>query len=300
MQIMNQKIVPHFWFDKQVVEAIEFYKSVFPNTHINFKNQIKNTPSGDCDIVGFSIMGYEFMAIGAGQEFTPNPSISMMVNFDPSQMEDARKQINIAWEKLVEEGTVLMPLDKYPFSDLYGWIQDKYGFSWQLIYTSSEGEKRPFVIPSLLFVTDSGEIAEEAIEFYVSVFKKSKKGILARYPKDFTGAKEGSVMFADFMLEKQWFAAMDGLSNMHKFNFNEAVSFIINCKGQEEIDYFWKKLSAISESEQCGWIKDKFGLSWQIIPENMNKLMAKNLKNTTAQILKMKKIIIKDLDKPNS
>ncbi len=142
-----QKITPHLWFDKEAVEAAEFYTSVFPDSKVNFKMTIKNTPSGDCDIVGFQVMGYDLMAMSAGPLFKFNPSISIIVNFDPSQDKDARKRIDEIWEKLAEGGKALMPLDKYPFSERYGWIQDKYGFSWQLIYTNPDSEERPFVIP---------------------------------------------------------------------------------------------------------------------------------------------------------
>jgi predicted 3-demethylubiquinone-9 3-methyltransferase (glyoxalase superfamily) len=129
----------------------------------------------------------------------------------------------------------------------------------------------------------------------LSVFKNVKRGAIARYPAGMEPNKEGAVMFTDIMLEGQWFAAMDGSSDMHNFSFNEGISFIINCKNQKEIDYYWDKLSAVPEAEQCGWVKDKYGVSWQIIPENMETIMAKNPKKTTPVMLKMKKIIIKDL-----
>lgn len=291
-----QKIVPHFWFNTEAVEAAQFYTSIFPDSKILFQSEIKNTPSGDCDIVGFEIMGYTINAISAGPFFTPNPSISMMVNFDPSQDEKARERIDEIWEKLSEGGTVLMPLQEYPFSERYGWVEDKYGFSWQLIYTKPEGEERPLIIPSLLFVSDTSKVAKEATDFYISVFKDSKRGALVEYP---AGAGEG-LMFTDFMLANQWFAAMDGSSSMHTFAFNEAISFIINCKDQEEIDYYWEKLSAVPESEQCGWVKDAYGVSWQIVPENMAELMEKNPEKTTPAMLKMKKISIADLIKAGS
>ncbi|PJE64854.1 MAG: hypothetical protein COU90_01150 [Candidatus Ryanbacteria bacterium CG10_big_fil_rev_8_21_14_0_10_43_42] len=294
-----QKIIPHLWFDKEAIEAAEFYTSAFPDSKVLYKTQIKDTPSGDCDIVGFEVMGYSFMAISAGPLFKFNPSISIMVNFDPSQDKDARKRIDDIWEKLLDGGKALMPLQEYPFSERYGWVEDKYGFSWQLIYTKPEGDERPLIIPSMLFVTDTCDRAEEATDFYLSVFKDAKRGAIARYPAgaEAGGGKEGSVMFTDFKLEGQWFAAMDGSSKMHKFAFNEAVSLMVNCKDQQEIDYYWEKLSAVPESEQCGWVKDRYGVSWQIVPENMNELMGKNPEKTTPAMLKMKKLIIADLKK---
>ncbi|MDP3953878.1 MAG: VOC family protein [bacterium] len=297
----GQKITPHLWFDIEAVEAAEFYTSVFDNSKITHKSKILNTPSGDCDIVGFKILGYDFMAISAGPYFKANPSISFMINFDPSQNKDARKQIDQIWEKLSEGGKVLMPLDKYSFSERYGWIQDKYGFSWQLIYTNPEGDERPPIIPSLLFVTEGCDKTEEATNFYISIFKNSKRGTIARYPAGMEPSKEGSVMFTDFTLENQWFAAMDGSSQMHNFKFNEAISLIVNCEDQKEIDYYWEKLSAVPESEQCGWLKDKYGLSWQIVPNQMSEMMSKGtseqMERVTKAFLAMKKFNIEELER---
>lgn len=290
-----QKIVPHLWFDKEAVEAAEFYTSVFPKSKVNSKTVIENTPSGDCDIVSFQLSGYEFMSISAGPLFKFTPAISFMVNFDPSRDKKAKENLSALWEKLSLGGKALMPLDKYPFSDWYGWVEDKYGVSWQLILTKPEGEERPFIRPSLLFVGDVCGRAEEAMKFYGSVFKNFRQGIVARYPAGMEPDKQGTLMFADFMLENQWFIVMDS-AHEHQFGFNEAVSLILKCENQEEIDTFWGKLSAVPKSEQCGWLKDKFGVSWQVVPKNMGELMAKNPEKTTPAMLKMKKIIIRDLE----
>lgn len=291
----NQKIIPHLWFDKEALEAANFYTSLFPNSKVDFKTVIKDTPSGDCDLVGFQLSGYKFMAISAGPLFLFNPSISFMLNFDPSQNIDAGENLDTLWEKLSEGGKILMPLQQYPFSPRYGWIQDKYGISWQLILTNPTGEKRPFIIPIFLFVDRVCGKAEEAIHFYCSIFNNTKQGVLVHYPKGMEPNQENFLMFADFMLQNQWFAAMDSAHN-HSFGFNEAISFQVNCKDQAEIDHYWEKLSAVPESEQCGWLKDKFGISWQVVPEDIRALMDKNPAQTTPAMLKMKKIIIKDLE----
>jgi predicted 3-demethylubiquinone-9 3-methyltransferase (glyoxalase superfamily) len=240
------------------------------------------------------------MAISAGPLFKFNPSVSFIVNFDPSREKDAREKINEVWNKLSEGGTALMPLDKYPFSERYGWIQDKYGLSWQLIFTNPEGEERPTIVPSLMFVGDKCGKAEEAINFYLSVFKNSKQGLIARYPQGMEPDKEGTIMFSDFMLENQWFAAMDSAGE-HKFSFNEAISFMVYCDKQKEIDYYWDKLTAVPDAEQCGWLKDKYGLSWQIVPREMNETMSKGTPEQIARVtkafLKMKKFDLAELDK---
>lgn len=293
-----QKIIPHLWFDKEAKEAAEFYTSIFPESSITNVTTLHDTPSGDCDIVTFQIWGYSFMAISAGPIFKFNPSISFMVNFDPSKDADAAKRIDEIWNTLVEGGKVLMPLQKYPFSERYGWVEDKYGLSWQLILTNPEGEERPTIIPSIMFVGDVCGKAEEATDFYLSIFKDTKRGTIARYPAGMEPDKEGTIMFTDFQLANQWFAAMDS-AQMHDFSFTEALSFIVRCDDQEEIDYYWEKLSAVPESEQCGWLKDKYGVSWQITPKDMDEMMSngtpEQIDRVTQAFLPMKKFDIAKL-----
>lgn len=301
-----QKITAHLWYDKEAKEAAGFYTSVFPASKVTAASKIYDTPSGDCDIVSFELWGQKFMSISAGPLFKFNPSVSFIVNFDPllfkgsSPEKEAREKIDIVWERLSEGGTVLMPIDKYPFSERYGWVQDKYGLSWQLILTNPEGDPRPPILPSLMFAGDNAGRAEQAINFYLSVFKNSKMGGMYRYGPDQKPDKEGTIMFADFMLENNWFAAMDSARG-HHFTFNEAVSFMVSCHTQKEIDYYWEKLSAVPEAEQCGWLKDKYGLSWQIVPAMMDQMMtdkdSKRMARVTKAFLQMKKFDIAELER---
>jgi predicted 3-demethylubiquinone-9 3-methyltransferase (glyoxalase superfamily) len=292
MTDIQQKIVPHLWFDTQAEEAARFYCSLFPDSRITNVSTLRDTPSGDTDIVSFELSGYQFQAISAGPLFEFNPSISFMVNFDPSQDEQARQRIDEVWAKLIEGGEALMPLDKYPFSERYGWVQDRYGLTWQLILTDPEGDVRPFIIPSLLFVGDVHGKAEEASEFYLSVFRDSARGTMARYPAGMEPEQEGTVMFTDINLEGQWFALMDSAQE-HGFAFNEAVSLMVYCADQQEIDYYWKKLSAVPAAEQCGWLKDRFGVSWQIVPADLDRMMQDGdraaIDRVTQAFLQMKK-----------
>src|SRR5688572_16947564 len=128
-----QKIVPHLWFDREAKEAAEFYASVFPDSKVTSVYTLHDTPGGDADVVAFEIAGYQFMSISAGPLFKFNPSVSFFLNFDPSKDKDAKENLKALWEKLSEGGKVLMELQEYPFSKLYGWLEDKYGVSWQLI-----------------------------------------------------------------------------------------------------------------------------------------------------------------------
>lgn len=297
-----QKIIPHLWFDTQAKEAAEFYASVFPNSKVTNITTLKDTPSGDCDVVSFTIAGHDFMAISAGPLFKPNPSISFMVNFDPSKMDNAEEQLNTLWEKLSDGGKALMPLDTYAWSKRYGWVEDKYGISWQLILTNPDGEDRPFIVPTLLFVGDQHGNAEAAMNMYLSVFTEdSEKGNLVHYGAGQEPNKEGTVMFEDFRILGTWFAAMDGGATEHNFAFNEAISFMVKCDTQEEINYYWEKLSAVPESEQCGWLKDMFGVSWQISPTILDDVMAngdeETIQRVTQAFLQMKKFDIAELER---
>ena len=294
-----EKITPHLWFDREAKEAAEFYASLFPNSKVGKATTLHNTPSGDTEIVSFELSGKSFMAISAGPMFKFNPSVSFFVNFDPSKDENARKHLDRLWKSLSSGGMVLMPLQQYPFSEHYGWVQDKYGLSWQLFLANPNGEERPFIFASLMFVGKVSGQAEEAINFYLSVFKNSRQGTVASYGKGQEPDKEGTVMFSNFIIENEWFAAMDS-EYKHNFGFNEAISFIVNCDTQEEIDYYWDKLSAVPEAEQCGWLKDKYGLSWQITPTVMMEMMENGsraqIDRVTQAFLPMKKFEIAKLE----
>lgn len=309
-----QKLTPFLWFDNNAEEAVNFYVSLFENSKINRVTRYSETvaekagrTSGSVMTMGFELSGYKFAAINGGPHFKLNPSISFFLNFDPSKDKNARENLDVIWGKLSQQGTTLMPLDKYPFSERYGWVQDKYGISWQLILTNPEGDDRPFIVPSFLFVGDVCGKAEEASDFYISLFKNSKRGLIARYPEGMPAEnqggepdKEGTIMYTDFKLNNQWFAAMDS-AREHNFSFNEAISFVISCEDQEEVDYFWNKFTEEGQESMCGWLKDKYGVSWQIVPTQLFKLLdsenSDKAKRVSEALMKMKKLDITDLEK---
>ncbi len=305
MSTSQQKIVPHLWYANEAKQAAEFYASIFPDSKVLNVSVIGETPSGDCDIVSFKLWGWKFMAISAGPLFKFNPSISFIVNFDPlrfgSSAEQARAKLDEVWGRLSDRGSALMPIGEYPFSRRYGWIQDRYGLSWQLILTDPEGDPRPPIVPSMLFVGGNCGKAEEAINFYRSIFRNSKQGNLIRHGAGPGPDKEGTILFADYMLEDCWFAAMDSAAHGHNFAFNEAVSYMVYCDNQAEIDHHWEKLSAVPEAEQCGWLKDRYGVSWQIVPADMDQMMSRGtpeqIGRVTRAFLKMKKFDLAELQR---
>lgn len=280
-----QKIVPNIWSNGRAREMAEWYTQIFTNSRITgCSTYPESVEDGLADFqlelagkdltVDCQIEGYEFTIINAGPEFTPTPANSFMINYDPKYRENARNDLETTWAQLIEGGKALMPLQKYDFSELYGWVEDKYGVSWQLILSDASGDDRPVVIPALMFGGPVQNQAAQAGEFYRDVFKNSREGMTYAYPSESGPASTDSIMFSDFVLEDQWFTANDAGADQD-FTFSEAVSYVVQCKDQAEIDYYWEKLSAVPEAEQCGWCKDKFGVSWQICPENMGELMAK-------------------------
>ena len=288
-----QKITTHLWFDKEAKEAADFYTSIFKDSKIKNTTTLHNTPSGTVDIVTIQLSGQEFTLLSAGPLFKFNPSVSFLIACK------TKEEVDALWGKLSQGGSALMELGAYPFSERYGWTQDKYGLSWQVMFMGDREIKQK-ITPTLMFVGNVCGKAEEAINFYASVFHNARVGDIFRYGKGQELDKEGTVAHAAFTLEGQEFAAMDSARG-HNFTFNEAISFIVYCKTQKEIDYYWGKLSADPKAEQCGWLKDKYGLSWQIVPTVMDEMLKdkdkKKMARVTEAFLKMKKFDIEDLKK---
>lgn len=287
-----EMITPHLWFDREAVEAAEFYCSTFPKSKITNVSRIYDTPSGDTDIVSFELSGQPFMAISAGPLFRFNPSVSFLVRCA------TREEVDRLWSRL-SEGIPLMPLDSYPFSERYGWTQDRYGLSWQIMHEGEE-EMGQRIVPTLMFVGEVCGKAEEAIGLYTSLFANSKVGHVLRYGSDEEPDREGTIRHASFLLEGEEFAAMDSALG-HNFGFNEAISFLVSCGTQAEIDHYWHGLSAVPEAEQCGWLKDRYGLSWQIVPSAMDEMLRDGTQEQIARVtetfLKMKKFDLAELQR---
>jgi predicted 3-demethylubiquinone-9 3-methyltransferase (glyoxalase superfamily) len=286
-----EKITPHLWFDNNAEEAAKFYTSIFKNSKVKNVTTLHNTPSGTVEIFTIELLDQEFTLISAGPLFKFNPSASFLVACN------TKEEVDELWGNLSNGGVALMELGEYPFSEKYGWVQDKYGLSWQVIYVGDQKIKQR-IIPTLLFVGKQYGKAGEAMNFYASVFENARVGDILHYSKGEEPDKEGTVKHASFILEGQEFAAMDSARG-HNFEFNEAISFMVHCETQEEIDYYWGKLSAYPEAEQCGWLKDKYGLSWQIVPILMDEMLKDNdekkIERVTEAFLQMKKLNIAKL-----
>jgi len=286
-------ISPHLWYDKEAREAGEFYTSIFPGSRVANVTTLSDTPSGTVDIVTIELAGQPFTLLSAGPMFRFTPAISFLVLCATKEEADA------LWGELSKGGTVLMELGAYPFSERFGWTADRYGVTWQVMF-AGDWPITQKITPTLMFTGAVAGRAEEAMNFYASVFRDSSVGNINRYNAGEEPDKEGTVRHGGFTLEGQEFAAMDS-AHPHGFGFNEAISLMVSCENQQEIDRYWDQLSADPKAEQCGWLKDKFGVSWQVVPTDMDRMMAngtpEQIARVTEAFLKMKKFDLATLQK---
>lgn len=301
MTEINQKIIPNLWFDRQAEEAANFYTALVGNSRVGRITragkagfEITGLQEGTVVTVEFEIGGYKFIGINGGPLFKFTPCISFLLACDTTT------EVESIWKRLSENGTVFMELGTYPFSEKYGWIQDKYGLSWQVMHKGDLKIKQK-ITPTLMFVGEQWGKAETAINFYVSVFNNARIGNILRYSKSEEPDKEGTLKHAAFTLEGQEFAAMDS-ARSHQYIFNEAISLMVVCNSQQEIDRFWEKLIADGGQESvCGWLKDKFGVSWQVTPGILAEMLSdpdkKKVERVTNAFLKMKKFDLSELEK---
>jgi predicted 3-demethylubiquinone-9 3-methyltransferase (glyoxalase superfamily) len=247
----KEKITPCLWYNGSAAEAADLYCSVFADAKVTARSPI---------VIGINVAGQSITLLDGGPMYQPNASISFYYICETD------KEIERIWKAFTKEGSVMMPLDAYPWSKKYGWVTDKFGVSWQISLSKMEdvGQK---ITPCLMFTGKQCGRAEEALQFYSSVFKSAKTdGIL------YKEQNKKLVEHAQFALLGQKFMVMDS-DEQHKFNFSEGVSLTIHCETQDEIDYYWNKFTENGEESMCGWLKDKFGVSWQIVPTVLDNIM---------------------------
>ncbi|HSR69790.1 MAG TPA: VOC family protein [Acidobacteriota bacterium] len=260
----DEKIVPCLWFDDQAEEAAGFYAQTFPDSRIGVMSYFPESadnpsdkPPGSVLTVEFELAGQRFTALNGGPQFTINPSISFFVFNQTAEGTDR------LYAALAQGGEELMPLGEYPWSQRYGWVKDRFGVSWQVM----TGHRRPggsAIAPCFMFAGAQQGRAEEAIQTYTEIFPQSKVDSLARYTAE--EGTEGTIKHGRFILAGQDMVAMDSHID-HGFAFNEALSLQVMCRDQAEVDRYWAALSEDGEEGPCGWLKDRFGVSWQVVPE---------------------------------
>lgn len=289
-------ITPWLWFDTRAEEAAELYTSAFENATLRSVShyteasaEASGRPEGSVMTAEFELEGLGFVALNGGPRFRFTPAVSFFVSCGSVD------EIDGLYETLGDGGEVLMPLQEYPFSERYAWIADRYGVSWQLNLARSEQK----ITPALLFVGERHGKAEEAMRFYTSLFERSSVDTIERYGPDDPDPAEGAVKYAEFTLDEQRFRAMES-SLSHGFTFTEAVSFLVSCRDQDEVDRFWRALGEGGEEQQCGWLKDRYGVSWQIVPTVLPGMLqdedAERAERVMRVMLEMKKIDIGRLE----
>jgi len=252
---MTTPVYPCIWFDNQAKDAAALYCSLFKNSKI-----ISETPT----VVIFELNGKKIMALNGGPMYQITPSISLFAYCETLE------ETNCIWDVLFEDGDAFIPIGSYPWSERYGWLKDKFGMTWQISITGQKnGDLR--ILPSMLFVGNRFGRAAEAIRFYSGIFKKASTNVMVNYPENDPNA--GKTLYSEFSLNGEELIAMDGPGE-HNYTFTEGVSLVIECENQEEIDYYWNKLTAGGEESMCGWLKDKFGVSWQVFPKILNWLIS--------------------------
>lgn len=278
------------WFDHAGQDAAEFYVSLFKNSKMHTIERYTETGQeitggepGKVMVVNYTLMGQQFLNLNGGPIFQHTQSFSNFVSLNSSE------EIDKLWNALSQKGEVRMPLQKYDWSEKYGWVKDRFGVEWQLML-DAQGTER--ICPAFLFTDKMFGKGEAAINYWTGLFPNSK------IENIFRDENTKTVMYCDFKLNDKPFVLMEGPGE-HNTAFNESYSITVPCKDQKEIDFFWNEMTKNGGQEsQCGWLKDKFGVSWQIVPEDMERIMgAGNKEAAMGAMLEMKKLDIAKLMK---
>lgn len=284
-KIMNNDIFPCLWHNEDAKEAAEFYCKVFGGTIT------ADTPV----VLNIDLFGQKLMLLNGGPQFEKNASVSFMV------MCETEDEVQKYWDQLEEGGIALMPLDSYPWSKKYGWIRDKFGVTWQIYLGEKQNDQK--IVPTLMFIHQNNGKAMEAMKLYTKIFPNSKIGGVLKYGDGIGNESHEipeNVQHAHFEIDGYSFFCMDN-SYAHKFDFNEGISMVVMTDNQEETDHLWNSLTSDGGRESmCGWLKDQFGMSWQIVPKKLIELMNDSdqmkAQKVVQAMMKMQKIVIKDLE----
>lgn len=283
---MSHKFVSCFWLNGNVKEATEFYLAAFDQTSQGKTDYFVDDlhgEIGDILTVSLTLANHKFVLLNGGPEFKPTPAISYMVTCS------TEADLKELWNKLSENGTILMDIQELPGVGLFGWVNDPFGFSWQL--QVQEGPQT--ITPCFLFANNNYGKGKEAIDFWLATFKQGQE--LFREPDE-----QGNIKIASFQLYDQTFYLMES-DIPHAFSFSLANSFCIYCENQAEIDSLWDTVTKEGEEYPCGWMVDKFGVAWQTVTEELDEWLSSDkgnkAKQTMLALYEMKKIDLATLKK---
>lgn len=288
-----QKITPFLWFERDMPSVIAYYQSLFPGTLVKAGGELSDTPSGAVQMASIEIYGFTLDLMTAGPYLPFNATVSFLISCTSVE------EVNDLASRLTE-GMVMMELGTYPFAERYTWVTDRYGVSWQLMYSTTMTPTQK-VTPTLMFSNDACGRATEAADFYTSIFHNAKLNYLQKYEPGESGNEKAMVKHAGLTLENVNIALMDNGTTPASFTFAQAISFVVTCVTQEEIDYYWEKLTDGGKEVQCGWLSDKFGFPWQIVPTAMSRMLStgtpEQIARVTKAFLPMKKFDLATLER---
>ncbi len=295
----SQKIACMLWFENQAEKAVEYYIELFPNSKIGFKTyqsskdyQHIHNHEKELLTIEFWLDGFHFIALNGGPKYSVNPSVSFYAAYENEFF------IDEIWAKLADQGTVLLPFENHELSSKYGKLIDRFDVTWHFALAERKDIREDRITPYLTFINQQHGKASEAVDYYVSIFKNAARNESIYYTENDSPEISGNARNIHFTLENQHFMAMDS-SIFHLYDFCEAVSFIIFCDNQEEIDYYQDKLCEGGEAQTGGWLKDRYGLSWQVIPKMFFEILYLQNPVLSQEILKavmnMKKFSLTEL-----
>ena len=249
---MNNDIYPCVLFEREAADAGTFYADLYGGT----------ASSENPFVTMVDVFGQKLMLLNYGMPIDKTPALNLHLKID----DDA--EVDRIFSALKEGGRELMPLGSYPWSPRYGWVNDRFGTSWQ-VYGTGGATQPQTLVPSLMFVGDKVGKCSEAMELYTSTFLNSRSN----------GAKKddkGNVMHADFEIDGYHLYAMDS-EGPHAFHFNNGVSMLVLTDDQAQTDHYWSSLLAGGGKEmQCGWLEDRYGVRWQIAPKAIIAMVGDN------------------------
>ncbi|WHF52858.1 VOC family protein [Chryseobacterium gotjawalense] len=268
---MNNTIFPCLWFNGDGKEAADFYCETFGG------KITADTPV----VLNIELFGQKLMFLNGGPQFEKNASISFMV------LCETEEEVQKYWQNISQDGIILMDLGEYPWSKKYGWVRDRFGVTWQINLTDKKNGQK--IIPTLMFIHQNNGKAMKAMEFYTGIFPNSRIESVLKYGEGIGGKSQENpenIQHAHFVIDHYSFFCMDN-SYDHQFDFNEGISIVVMTDDQIQTDHLWNSLIENGgRPSMCGWLKDQFGVSWQIVPKRLLELM-----NDFNQPVKAQKVV---------
>jgi predicted 3-demethylubiquinone-9 3-methyltransferase (glyoxalase superfamily) len=267
------------WFAEGGRMAADRYLEVIPGSKLIYHRSLPGTPGGTAEVTSIALPGIGLEFLTAQPGFPRNPSITLSARCR------SREGAVALWQALSDGGVEMMPFQDYPFSPLFGWCTDRFGVSWQ-VQLVPDATTDLEIVPVLMFVGENLGNAGNAARLYTSAIPASdySDDSMVLYGAEAPEEIRGMVMIGESIIAGSRVAVMDS-PGPHTFGFTEGTSLVVLCDTQEEVDKVWSALSAVPEAEQCGWLKDRFGVSWQVVPRDMERMMTSASDDALARVI---------------